>query len=78
MLWWAINKVTGVRYGPYSDDYKAALTRSVYSRRCYDWEPVPEQGAEPPVVISQAVKPAQAKNELAQSAKGNREKKGGK
>jgi len=66
MLWWAINKITGTRYGPYNDDYKAALTRSVYTRRCYNWELIPEQGAEPPAVISQAVKPAQTKNQLAE------------
>lgn len=46
-MWYATNKKTRVRYGPYNDQERNDLLSDPASKDAYNWERLPEKAKEP-------------------------------
>lgn len=46
-MWYAINKKTQVRYGPYDDQEREKLLSDPASKDAFTWERLPEKVKEP-------------------------------
>jgi hypothetical protein len=65
--WIAINKLTGVEYGPFNDAYKGALLAATETRHVYNWKEVTTNMVAPTEEMKLTVKAAK-KNNLAEGS----------
>lgn len=54
-MWWAYNKKTGFRYGPYSDQERSQVLANPQTNKLYRWVEIPRP---PAAAKPEGVKPA--------------------
>lgn len=62
-MWWAINKKTGIKYGPYDDQWKQSIESTSETAGIYRFEKVPD-----PVPPPSNVKKAKSKRKTSAKA----------